>query len=55
MKCRNLEEKEQKQYEKDIELKDYYKEKLFPNNPKWNFKNTILKDRKISEDDKKNI
>ena len=29
--------------------------KLFKYNPKWNFKNTILKDRKISEDDKKNI
>ncbi|GAG59462.1 unnamed protein product, partial [marine sediment metagenome] len=24
-------------------------------NPKWNFENTILKDRKIFEDDKKNI
>lgn len=29
--------------------------KYFGYNPKWNFKNTILKDRKISEDDKKNI
>ena len=29
--------------------------KLFKYNPKWNFENTILKDRKILEDDKKNI
>ena len=29
--------------------------KLFKYNPKWNFENTILKDRKIVEDDKKNI
>ena len=29
--------------------------KLFKYNPKWNFENTILKDRKIFEDDKKNI
>jgi len=28
---------------------------LFKYNPKWNFENTILKDRKILEDDKKNI
>jgi len=29
--------------------------KLFKYNPKWNFENTILKDRKILENDKKNI
>ena len=29
--------------------------KLFKYNPKWNFENTILKDRKILEDDKKSI
>jgi nucleoside-diphosphate-sugar epimerase len=29
--------------------------KLFKYNPKWNFENTILKDRKISKDDKKSI
>jgi len=29
--------------------------KLFKYNPKWNFENTILKDRKIIENDKKNI
>lgn len=29
--------------------------KLFKCNPKWNFENTILKDRKIFEDDKKDI
>lgn len=29
--------------------------KLFKYNPKWNFENTILKDRKILEDDKKDI
>ncbi len=29
--------------------------KLFKYNPKWNFENTILKDRKIIEDDKKSI
>ncbi len=29
--------------------------KLFKYNPKWNFENTILKDGKIGEDDKKNI
>lgn len=29
--------------------------KLFKYNPKWNFENTILKDRKIVEDDKKSI
>lgn len=29
--------------------------KLFKYNPKWNFENTILKDRKIFEDDKKSI
>jgi nucleoside-diphosphate-sugar epimerase len=29
--------------------------KLFKYNPKWNFENTILKDRKIFEDDKKDI
>ena len=29
--------------------------KLFNYNPKWNFENTILKDRKILKDDKKSI
>jgi nucleoside-diphosphate-sugar epimerase len=29
--------------------------KLFKYNPKWNFENTILKDRKILEDDEKSI
>ena len=29
--------------------------KLFKYNPKWNFENTILKDRKILKDDKKDI
>jgi len=29
--------------------------KLFKYNPKWNFENTILKDRKIIKDDKKSI
>ena len=29
--------------------------KLFKYNPKWNFENTILKNRKITEDDKKSI
>jgi len=29
--------------------------KFFKYNPRWNFENTILKDRKILEDDKKDI
>jgi len=29
--------------------------KFFKYNPKWNFENTILKDKKMFEDDKKNI
>ena len=29
--------------------------KYFSYNPKWNFENTILKDRKILKDDKKSI
>ncbi len=29
--------------------------KLFKYNPKWNFKNTILKGRKTIKDDKKDI
>ena len=29
--------------------------KCFGYNPKWNFENTILKDRKILKDDKKSI